>query len=40
MIIHHSRAQGGDILTCVVTEGTIVLDPPGLEISLADIYRA
>ena len=36
-IIHHSR--GADtIITRVVTEGRIALDPPGLDIDLADIY--
>ena len=34
---HHSRA-GDAILTRVVTEGAIVLDPPGLELALADVY--
>ncbi len=39
MIIHHSRGSSGDtILTRVVNDGSIVLDPPGLEIALADIY--
>jgi Uma2 family endonuclease len=38
MIVHHSRASGGDILTRVITEGVIVLDPPGLELAVADIY--
>jgi Uma2 family endonuclease len=39
MIVHHSRVQGGDILPRVVTEGRIMLDPPRLELALADIYR-
>jgi Uma2 family endonuclease len=38
MIVHHSRGSGGDILTRVVTEGAIALDPPGLELAIADIY--
>jgi len=38
MIVHHCRASGGDILTRVVTEGVIALDPPGLELAIADIY--
>jgi Uma2 family endonuclease len=38
MIVHHSRKPGDDIVTRVVTEGTIRLDPPGLQIALADIY--
>ena len=39
-IIHHSRGTGDMILTRVVTEGQIVLDPPGLEISVDEIYAA
>jgi Uma2 family endonuclease len=38
MVVHHSRGTGCDIITRVVTEGTIALDPPGLEIAVADIY--
>ena len=37
LILHHSRA-GDAILTRIVTEGAIVLDPPGLEFALADVY--
>jgi Uma2 family endonuclease len=37
-IIHHARAAGDDILTRVITAGSIALDPPGLELTLADIY--
>lgn len=40
MIVHHSRGRADDILTRVVTEGAIALDPPGLELRLADIYGA
>lgn len=40
MIVHHSRGSGNDIITRVVTEGRIALDPPGLQIALADIYSA
>lgn len=38
MIVHHARGAGGDIITRVVTEGTIALDPPGLEIAVEDVY--
>jgi Uma2 family endonuclease len=38
VIIHHARGAGDDILTHVVSEGVIKLDPPGLELRLADIY--
>ena len=37
LILHHSRT-GDAILTRVVTEGAIVLDPPGLRLALADVY--
>jgi len=40
LVIHHARRDGGDILTRVVTEGVIMLDPPGLTVALADIYSA
>jgi len=39
-ILHHARQTNGDILTRIVTVGSITLDPPGIEIALADIYRA
>ena len=37
LILHHSRA-GDAILTRIVTEGAIILDPPGMELALADVY--
>jgi Uma2 family endonuclease len=37
-IIHHARAAGETILTRIVTEGMIRLDPPGIEFAMADIY--
>lgn len=40
MIVHHARKPGEDIVTRVVTEGIVRLDPPGLQIALADIYGA
>ena len=40
MIVHHSRQAGHDIVTRVLTDGAIRLDPPGLQITLADIYAA
>jgi len=38
LVLHHSRGQGADILTRIVTEGAIALDPPGLALAVADIY--
>ena len=37
-IVHHARGAGDTILTRIVSEGSITLDPPGLAIALADIY--
>jgi Uma2 family endonuclease len=39
-IVHHARGTDETILTRVMTEGQIVLDPPGLEISVEEIYAA
>jgi hypothetical protein len=40
MIIHHARQAGDAFMTRVVREGAIALDPPGIEISIADVYDA
>jgi Uma2 family endonuclease len=39
VILHHSRGTEDTILTRIVTEGIIVLDPPGLDLALSDIYE-
>ena len=38
LILHHTRGTGETILTHIVREGIIKLDPPGLELALADVY--
>jgi hypothetical protein len=40
VIVHHARRTDGTIFTHIVTAGTIGLDPPGLELTVADIYAA
>ncbi|WP_363348324.1 Uma2 family endonuclease [Methylocystis echinoides] len=40
LIIHHQRRSDGDILTHIVREGVVTLDPPGITLSLADIYAS
>jgi Uma2 family endonuclease len=40
VIIHHSRGTGDAIVTRIITEGSIALDPPGLTLALSDIYEA
>jgi Uma2 family endonuclease len=39
LIIHHARTTGDSILTRVVREGAIALDPPGLLLPVAEIYE-
>jgi Uma2 family endonuclease len=38
LVVHHARGSGETILTRVVTQGTIQLDPPGVTVTIADIY--
>ena len=38
LVIHHARSTGDTILTRVITEGQITLDPPGIELALSQIY--
>jgi Uma2 family endonuclease len=37
-VVHHARGADDTIITRIVTDGSITLDPPGLELSLSDIY--
>ena len=37
VIVHHARGPGDTILTRVVTNGSIALDPPGLKLAVSDI---
>lgn len=39
-VIHHQRAEGGEIRTRIFREGKVRLDPPGLEFELSQIYAA
>jgi Uma2 family endonuclease len=40
LVIHHARNNDGSILTRIVSEGTIALDPPGIVLVVAEIYTA
>lgn len=37
MLVHHRRAQGDLIETRILSEGTLRLDPPGLELSIPEL---
>jgi Uma2 family endonuclease len=39
MVIHHARADAGRLLTRLTTEGTLSLDPPGLELPVAALFE-
>lgn len=38
LILHHTRGTNDTILTHIVREGAITLDPPGLQLALAEVY--
>jgi Uma2 family endonuclease len=39
VILHHARSTGDTALTRrIVREGTVTLDPPGLELAVADVF--
>jgi Uma2 family endonuclease len=38
LILHHTRGSDGMIVTHIVRDGAIALEPPGLELKLADVY--
>ena len=38
LVLHHSRRGDDSILTRIVRDGVVMLDPPGLGLSLTDIY--
>jgi Uma2 family endonuclease len=37
-VTHHRRGDGELIETRIVTSGTVLLDPPGITVDLAQIY--
>ena len=40
LVIHHQRRGDDDILTRILRDGAITLDPPGFEVKVAEIYGA
>jgi Uma2 family endonuclease len=40
LIVHYARGNDETIVTRIVREGKINLDPPGFELAMADIYDA
>ena len=40
LFLHHKRGDAGTIITAIVKEGGLRLDPPGIEISLEGIFAS
>ncbi len=40
VVIHHQRDDAGAIATRILRDGTVVLDPPGLEIEIEALFAA
>jgi Uma2 family endonuclease len=38
VVLHHARGADDTIITRVVTDGSVLLDPPGLKLQMKDIY--
>jgi hypothetical protein len=37
--VHHTRGSGGEIVTRIVSDGVLALDPPGIEVPVAEFFR-
>ena|SRR5688572_6885336 len=40
LVIHHARGENGVIATRIARDGSLRLDPPGLELAMAELYPA
>lgn len=40
LVIHHARGTGGKLVTALVTEPQLTLDPPGLILDLLPVFEA
>jgi Uma2 family endonuclease len=38
LVIHHARGQGDLVATRIVSDGTLRLDPPGIELRVAELF--
>lgn len=39
-IVHHRHGEAGEIASRILREGTLALDPPGIELSVADVFAS
>jgi Uma2 family endonuclease len=40
LVIHHSRGDAGAIATRIVSEGKLRLDPPGMDVTVEEVFPA
>jgi Uma2 family endonuclease len=40
LVVHHARGEGETIVTRIHRDGAMTLEPPGIELALAEIYEA
>jgi Uma2 family endonuclease len=40
LVVHHARGEGSAIATRIVVEGALRLDPPGIELAVAEMFEA
>ncbi|HEX2255917.1 MAG TPA: Uma2 family endonuclease [Afifellaceae bacterium] len=40
LVIHHARGEAGTIASRILRDGALRLDPPGMEVTVAEIYGA
>jgi hypothetical protein len=40
IVIHHRRDSGDAIATKIMGQGSLQLDPPGIDLAIADVFRA
>jgi Uma2 family endonuclease len=40
LLVHHARGEAGVIVTRIINDGTLLLDPPGMEIAVPEMFHA
>lgn len=38
-VVHHARGADGRIVSVAITDGSLTLDPPGIEVPVAEFFR-
>ena len=38
LVIHHARGEGDTLATKLIREGTLWLDPPGIELTVGELF--